>query len=69
LAAFTKLNSGSWRAQVGRKGEYVNETLLRRKDAEEWALEVERLIDRDEPAIARTSRDPKTFGDLVKLHR
>ena len=26
LATFTKLNSGSWRAQVRRKGKYVNET-------------------------------------------
>jgi hypothetical protein len=42
---------------------------LRRKDAEEWALEVERRIDRGEPAIARSSRDAKTFGDLIKLHR
>jgi hypothetical protein len=33
LATFTKLNSGSWRAQVRRKGKYVNETFLRRKDA------------------------------------
>jgi hypothetical protein len=42
---------------------------LRRKDAEEWALEVERRIDSGEPAIARGSRDAKTFGDLIKLHR
>jgi hypothetical protein len=28
---------------------------FRRKDAEEWALEVERLIDRGEPAIANLS--------------
>jgi hypothetical protein len=69
LAMFTKLNSGSWRVQVRRKGKYVNETFLRRKDAEGWALEVERRIDRGEPAVARTSRDAKTFGDLVKLHR
>ena len=65
----TLLNSGSWRAQVRRKGKYVNETFLRRKDAEEWALEVERRIDRGEPAMARASRDAKTFGDLIKLHR
>jgi hypothetical protein len=69
LATFSKLNSGSWRAQVRRKGKYVNETFLRRKDAEEWALEVERRIDRGEPAIARSSRDARTFGDLIKLHR
>ena len=69
LATFTKLNSGSWRAQVRRKGKYVNETFLRRKDAEEWALEVERRIDRGESALSRSSRDAKTFGDLIKLHR
>jgi hypothetical protein len=69
LATFSKLNSGSWRAQVRRKGKYVNDTFLRRKDAEEWALEVERRIDRGEPAIARGSRDAKTFGDLIKLRR
>ena len=69
MATFSKLNSESWRAQVRRKGKYVNDTFLRRKDAEEWALEVERRIDRGEPAMARASRDAKTFGDLIKLHR
>jgi hypothetical protein len=69
LATFTKLKSGSWRAQAPRKGKYVNETFLRRKDAEEWALEIERRIDRGEPALGRSSRDAKTFGDLIKLHR
>jgi integrase len=54
---------------VRRKGKYVNETFLRRKDAESWALDVERRIDRGEPALARSSRDAKTFGDLIKMHR
>ena len=69
MATFTKLPSGSWRAQVRRKGRYVNESFLRRKDAEEWALEVERRIDRGEPVLAGGARDTKTFGDLVQLHR
>jgi len=69
LATFTKLKSGSWRVQVRRKGKYVNETFLRRKDTELWALEVERRIDRGEPAMAQRSRDAKTIGDLIKLHR
>lgn len=38
-----------------RKGQYVNETFLRRKDAEEWALDMERRIDRQEPG-PRASR-------------
>ena len=56
-------------SQAPRKGKYVNETFLRRKDAEEWALEVERRIDRGEPTFARSSREAKTFGDLIRLHR
>jgi integrase len=69
VATFTRLKSGSWRAQVRRKGKYVNETFLRRKDAEEWALDIERRIDRQEPAIARRARDAKLFKDLIALHR
>ncbi|CAL8971090.1 hypothetical protein RHODGE_RHODGE_01985 [Rhodoplanes serenus] len=33
MATFTRLKSSSWRAQVRRKGTYVNETFLRRRDA------------------------------------
>lgn len=67
MATFTRLKSGSWRVQVRRKGKYVNNTFLRRRDAEEWALETERRIDRGEPSIA--CRETRTFGDLVRLHR
>ena len=52
-----------------RKGKYVNETFLRRKDAEVWALEIERRIDRGEPTLAQRSHNAKTIGDLIKLHR
>jgi hypothetical protein len=50
LAILTKLKSGSWRVQVRRRRRYVNETFLRRKDAEEWALVVLEL-----PALHRIS--------------
>jgi integrase len=69
MATFTKLASGSWRPQVRRKGKYVNESFLRRKDAEEWALEIERRIDRGEPVLASRACETKTIGDLVRLHR
>lgn len=69
LATLTKLKSGSWRAQIRRKGHYVNETSLRRKEAEERALDMERRIDRQEPTVTRRSRDAKRFRDLVALHR
>ncbi len=62
LATFTRLKSGSWRVQVRRKGKDVNNTFLRRKDAEEWALGAERRIDRGEPTIR--CREAKTFSDL-----
>jgi len=69
LATFTRLSSGSWRVQVRRKGKYVNETFLRRKDAEEWALDVERRVDRGDPALTGSSREARTFGNLIALHR
>jgi integrase len=69
MATFTRLPSGSWRVQVRRKGKYVNESFLRRKDAEEWALEVQRRIDRGEPVLFGRAYETKTFGDLVRLHR
>ncbi len=69
MATITRLKSGSWRVQVRRKGKYVNETFLRRKDAEEWGIDIERRIDRHEPTSMRKSRDVQLFGDLVALHR
>jgi len=46
VASFTQLPSGGWRVQVRRKNRYVAETFRRRKDGEEWALDIERNIDR-----------------------
>lgn len=69
MATFTRLKSGSWRVQVRRKGKYVNDTFLRRKDAKEGALEIERRIDRGEPLLAPSCRELRKFGDLDRLHR
>ena len=46
MATFTQMASGNWRVQVRRKTRYVAETFRRRKDGDEWALEMERNIDR-----------------------
>ena len=51
------------RVQVRRKGKYVNNTFLRRKDAPEWGLETEHRIDLGEPSIAR--REARAFGDVA----
>ena len=68
MAAVTKLKSGSWRVQVRRKGKYVSETFLRRRDAEEWALDIECRIDRGESPTKEFRRAAKTFGELIRLH-
>ncbi len=68
MAAIVKLPSGSWRAQVRRKGKYVTATFLRRKDADEWALATERNIDR---GVMPNSPDPKsvrTLASIIDLH-
>jgi hypothetical protein len=46
MSVIVKLASGSWRAQVRRKGIHISNTSLRQHDAEEWALAAERDIDR-----------------------
>ena len=44
------------------------ETFRRRKDGEEWALEMERNIDRNGSSKPRVARNVRTFGDLIDLH-
>ena len=68
MATFTQLASGNWRVQVRRKTRYVAETFRRRKDGEEWALEMERNIDRNGSSKPRAARNVRTFGDLIDLH-
>ena len=68
MANFTQLKSGNWRVQVRRKTRYVAETFRRRKDGEEWALEMERNIDRNGSSKPRALRKVRTFGDLIDLH-
>ena len=54
--------------QVRRKTRYVAEMFRRRKDGEEWALEMERNIDRKGSSKTRAARNVRTFGDLIDLH-
>ncbi len=68
MAAIVKLPSGNWRVQVRRKRSYVSNTFRRRADAEAWALEAERTIDKglDPKKISATS--VHTFADIIDLH-
>nr|WP_249793535.1 hypothetical protein [Bradyrhizobium cenepequi] len=68
MASFTQLPSGNWRVQVRRKNRYVSETFRRRKDGEDWALYMERNIDRSGSPKPRAAVQAKTFGDIIDLH-
>lgn len=68
MATFTKLSSGHWRVQIRRKGRYATNTFLKRKDADEWAIDTERSVDRDLPIKPPRVAEPYTFADLIDLH-
>ena len=68
MASFTQLPSGNWRVQIRRKNRYVSETFRRRKDGEDWALDMERNIDRSGSPKPRAAVQAKTFGDIIDLH-
>src|SRR5262249_17830104 len=50
------------------KTRYVAETFRRRKDGEEWALDMERNIDRGKGTRPKARQKLVTFGDLIDLH-
>ena len=62
-AAFRKLG-----AQVRRKGKYISNTFRRRADADTWALEAERTIDKGFDPKAIISNSVKTFGEVIDIH-
>ena len=62
MATIKKLPSGNWRVQARRKGRYIAETFRRHKEAEAWALDMERRIDQGEVPSSRTRKKPTTFG-------
>jgi hypothetical protein len=68
MASFTQLPSGNWCVQVRSKNRYVAETFRRRKDGEDWALDMERNIDRSGSPKPRAAIRARTFGDLIDLH-
>lgn len=68
MATFTQLSSGNWRCQVRRRGRYAAETFRRKKDADSWALEIERRFDRGEELVAKRPAVARTFGDLIDVH-
>jgi hypothetical protein len=68
MASIRKQKSGRWRAQVRHKGVTMSDTFARRQDAQDWAVDREREIDRGETPKTRRLEGVQTFGDLVDLH-
>jgi hypothetical protein len=68
MPVIVKLPSGNWRAQVRRKGTYVSNSFRRRADAESWALEAERTIDKGLDPRSVNPRMVRSFGDIIDLH-
>ena len=68
MATFKQLPSGNWRVQIRRKRTYISETFRRHRDAEAWALAVERKIDLGETPTKRATIDPTTLSHLIDLH-
>ena len=68
MATIIKLPSGNWRVQVRRKNSYASNTFRRRADAEAWALEVERTIDKGLDPKAVSPKSIHTFADVIDLH-
>jgi hypothetical protein len=62
LASIQKLSSGNWRVLIRRKGQYVSETLIQRKDAEMWARRVEAEIDIGRETLIAFGRDRAKEG-------
>ena len=68
MAVIVKLPSGNWRAQVRRKNSYASNTFRRRAEADAWALEAERTIDRGLDPKAVNANQVQTFADVIDLH-
>jgi integrase len=68
MASLFKLPSGKWRAMIRRKGRYISDTFILRKDAEIWARRVEREIDLGQKPAPKKVAGIRTFGDLIDLH-
>ena len=68
MATIAKLRSGSWRAQVRRKGQYASRTFRLRLDAQAWARDIERRIDLGRSLDVRHAPHAKTIGALIALH-
>jgi len=68
MAIIVNLPSGNSCVQVRRKGEYASNTFVHRTDAETWAREAERTIDRDMAPSAARVVSAQTLAEVIDFH-
>ena len=68
MPVIVKLPSGNWRAQVRRKAQYISNRFRRRADADTWALETERTLDKGIDPKAVNPRTVPIFSEIIDLH-
>lgn len=68
MATIVELPSGNWRVQIRRKDCDASQSFRRRRDAEIWATEMERRVDRGESISAKHPTGIRTFADLIDFH-
>jgi integrase len=66
MATITKLESGKYRAQVRKSGEYRNHTFEKKSEALAWSREIERQIGERQTKGITTAHASITVADLVE---
>ena len=66
MATIHKLPSGSWRAQVRRKGQYASDVFRLKDDAQRWVRDTESRIERNENLALGKPLQKVTLGDLIE---
>ena len=68
MSTIYRMPKGPWRAEVRCSGRYISQCFVRRKDAEDRALKVERPVGRGESVSKNIPDDLSTFAHLIDLH-
>lgn len=67
MATFNRLPSGCWRAQVRRQDQHTSRSFRLKSEAEAWAVDAERAVNRGKPPNAFTADDKTSFASRIEL--
>lgn len=68
MATFILTKEGSWRAQVRRKGKYASRTFRLKGAAQQWAREVEHVIDQGGEVTTACFTNSRTEISVISGH-